>query len=286
MVKQGRIRRGPGSLYRKLKSLELLATRDRAGVARFLLDPTLRVWKDPQVLAMSQGMRVRLIADDVRIANAVRGYHALHEQLTLASAILRRTDRHDLTVVECGVGYGASTAKLSLAVRQAGGQLIAFDSFRGIPDNTEVHESLDHRRVVFRKGAFTGRIGAVRRVVERYGAPEVTTLVKGLFEDTLPAFRQGVDVAVLDVDLLESTRTCIRYLFRLLRPGGVLFSADAHLRATVDLLQDTGFWEDEVGFRQPPVKGLGRDKLVSMPRTGPIRGRFERACRSKLAVHR
>lgn len=266
MLRCGAIRRGPGSAYRRLKSLELLLTRDRPGLGRFLRDPTLRVRAGGETITMSSAARFRLVTDYVRITNAVRGYHALHEILTLAAAILRRSGRADLTAVECGVGSGASTAKLSLAVRQAGGRLVAFDSFRGIPENDEVHESLDGRRVVFRKGAFTGRIGAVRRVLERHGAPEVTTLVKGLFEDTLPGFRRSVDVAVLDVDLVESTRTCIRHLFPLLRPGAVLFSADAHLRGTLHLLEDARFWEDEVGFRRPEVRGLGREKLVGIPK--------------------
>ena len=266
MVEFGAFRRGPGSVYRRLKSLELLVTRDRSGVRRFLFDPTFHI---------STGQRLRLIADFIRVTNAVRGYHALHEILTVAAAILRRKSRSNLTVVECGVAFGASTAKLSLAVRLAGGRLIAFDSFRGIPENDEVHESLDGRRVVFRKGAFTGRIRAVQRIVARHGAPEVTTLVKGPFAETLPHFRDEVDVAVLDVDLLASTRTCIRHLFPRLRPGGVLFSADAHLRSTVSLLADPQFWEGELGFSLPLVAGLGQSKLVSIPKTAPVMGRPE-----------
>src|SRR5262249_37872938 len=129
-------------------------------------------------------------------------------------------------------------------------------------ENDETHENLWGRRTAFRPGAFRGTLSTVRRTVGRFGAPEVCTWVKGWFEDTLPALDVPIDVALLDVDLLRSTRTCVRWLHPRLRAGGVLFSQDGHLRATVDLLADARFWRDEVGVAPPRVVGLGVSKLV------------------------
>src|SRR5262249_29249115 len=88
---------------------------------------------------------------------------------------------------------------------------------------------------------------------------------KGWFADTLPDFDEPVDVVLLDVDLLASTRTCLVHLAPRLRPGGVIFTQDGHLRAIADLLGDPGFWRDEVGVAPPRIGGLGRDKFRAIP---------------------
>ena len=251
------MKRGPGSLYRSLKSLEFLATRDRSAALELLLARDL-----PSV---SMGARLGLIRRFVRATNAVRGYHTLTEMLQIAGAILARAGKSPV-VLEAGCGYGASTAKLSLAVRIAGGSLIACDSFQGIPENDERHESLDGRTIEFRTGAFRGRLTSVRRTVEKFGAPEVCRFEKGWFADVLPGIGGPLDVVVLDVDLVQSTRTCVRELWPRLRPDGVLFSLDGQLRATHELLSESRFWSEEVGSEPPLVEGLFESKLLTLVR--------------------
>lgn len=250
------MRRGPGTLYRRLQSLRFLLTRDRRAAYAFL--------RARWPVEVSAATRLRLIARFLAVTNAVRTYHTQAEMLTVAGAILARAGRQELTVVEAGCGKGGSTAKLSLVVRLAGGRLHVFDSFRGIPANSERHETLWGRPVVFRAGAFRARLRGVQRVLDRYGAPEVVRLHKGWFADTLPAFDATVDVALLDVDLLSATRTCLRHLVPRLRPGGVIFSQDGHLRAIVALLGDRRFWADEVGVPPPRIVGLGERKLIAI----------------------
>ena len=250
------MRRGPGTLYRRVQSLRFLVTRDRQAVLDFLRAR----WPLPVPLAARLGLVARFLA----ITNAVRTYHTQAELLTVASAILARAGRPDLTVVEAGCGKGGSTAKLSLVVRLAGGHLHVFDSFRGIPPNDEEHVTLWGTPVRFRAGAFRARRRGVERVLARYGATGVVTLHKGWFEDTLAQFDLPVDVALLDVDLRSATRTCLRRLLPRLRPGGIVFSQDGHLRAIVELLADPQFWRDEVGIAAPQIDGLGCRKLIAI----------------------
>lgn len=249
-------RRGPGSLYRKWKSIEFLATRDRRATFEFLRD-------EKRITFLA---RLELLRRFIATTNAVRGYHTLAEMLTLARAILARPNP---IVLEAGCGYGASTAKLSLATRLAGGTLIVCDSFRGIPENDERHESMDGRSLEFRPGAFRGTLTSVRRRVETWGAIDVCRFEKGSFEETLPRLDKPLDVVVLDVDLSSSTKTCVENLWPRIRPGGVLFSLDGQLRATHQLLADEGFWREEVGCAPPLVQGLGRDKLLVAHRGRP-----------------
>ncbi len=248
------IRRGPGTWYRRLESLRFLLTRDRETVLAFLRRGDLG--------GLSARERLSVVTEFLSVTQAVRGYHSLAEILTVGEAVLERRDREGLTVVECGCAHGSSTAKLSLATRRAGGRLIAFDSFRGIPENDERHVHLDGREIVFRHRAFRGTLSTVRRTIEAQGAPEVCELRKGLFEETLPGLRETIDVAFVDVDLLASVRTCFAELMPRLRRDGVLFSHDGHLRAVHELLAKESFWLEEVGVPVPRIEGLGTRKLL------------------------
>lgn len=246
------MRRGPGTLYRKLKSLEYLATRDRAAAIAFL---------SRRLPGTTAAKRLRLLTRYVAITNAVRGYHTLTEMLEIAGAILAREEP---VVLEAGCGYGASTAKLSLAVSCAKGTLIACDSFRGMPENDERHVLLDGRPAVFRAGAFKGRLRSVERTVARWGDLRSCRFEKGLFEDTLPKLEASLDVVVMDVDLIASTKTCLRELWPRLTPDGVVFSLDGQLRATHELLADARFWREAMCEEPPRIDGLGKQKLIAM----------------------
>lgn len=251
------MRRGPGSLYRRVQSLRFVAGRDRTAIVRFL--------RARYPIALPLASRVRLVARFVRITNHVRTYHTQAEMLTVADRVLRLAGRPGLTILEAGAGKGGGTAKLSLVARLADAQLVVCDSFRGMPANDERHENIYGRTTEFRAGAFRGTLSLVRRTVARFGAPETCEFVPGWFADTLPALARPLDVVLLDVDLLNSTRTCVRWLYPRIRPGGVLLSQDGHLRATIALLGDARFWREEVGVSPPRVRGLGRAKLIEIP---------------------
>ncbi len=211
------------------------------------------------------GTRLDLVRRFLRITNHVRTYHTQAEMLAVADRVLRLAGRPDLTVLEAGAGKGGGTAKLSLVARLAGARLVVCDSFQGMPANAERHENIYGRSTEFREGAFRGTLSLVRRTVRRFGAPGVCDFVKGWFADTLPGVTRPLDVVLLDVDLVESTRTCMQWLYPLLRAGGVLFSQDGHLRATIALLGDARFWSDDVGVAMPEIRGLGCAKLVEIP---------------------
>ena len=160
-------------------------------------------------------------------------------------------------------GKGASTAKLSATLDSIGsGHLHVFDSFKGIPRNSERLENIDGRRLVFKEGAFLGRLASVKRVVSTYGAIDRCTFYKGVFADTVPQFKQSIDMVLLDVDLLSSTDTCIRGFFPMLKKHGVMLSQDGHIKQVVQMLSQRTYWEKEVGVSMPVIEGLGINKLL------------------------
>ena len=73
---------------------------------------------------------------------------------------------------------------------------------------------------------------------EAFGAIEVCRFEKGWFSEVLPRIEGPFDVVVLDVDLAQSTRTCVKELWPRVCPGGTLFSLDGQLRATHEVLGD------------------------------------------------
>ena len=98
-----------------------------------------------------------------------------------------------------------------------------FDSFQGIPENREDHKrDFSGNPICFVGGSYAGTIEEVVTNVGRYGHVDACRFVRGWFEDTMPTFKEPIAAAYLDVDLVSSTQTCLKYLYPLIMPGGFL----------------------------------------------------------------
>jgi O-methyltransferase len=167
--------------------------------------------------------------------------------------------------VEAGCFKGGSTAKFSIVADHLDRKLVVCDSFQGLPDNEEKHDRSIFGYSIrdwFRKGAFCGRREEVERNVSDFGVAEVCEFVEGWFDETLPHFEQPVLGAYIDVDLASSTKTCLKYLYPRLVPGGVIVSQDGDFPLVVEVFKDTRFWEEELGVPSPNVEGLGTRKIL------------------------
>jgi O-methyltransferase len=165
-------------------------------------------------------------------------------------------------IVEAGAYKGGGTAKISQAAKYRDRQLVVFDSFEGLPENTEDHQKslLGHSiEGWFKPGNFNGSLEEVRQNVTSYGDISVCTFIKGWFEDTMPSFKQPVALAYLDVDLASSTRTCLKNLYPLISPGGAIYSQDGDFPLVIEVFKDEKFWKEEMGcLEMPAIKGLGK----------------------------
>jgi hypothetical protein len=164
-------------------------------------------------------------------------------------------------IVECGSFRGGSTATLSAACKKAGRELHVFDSFCGLPEpkaEDQNHRVLSDSEIhTYKKGAFAGSLETVKETVSRHGAIQVCHFWKGYFEESLPRFDRQVAVAFCDVDLVESLKTCVRYLWRLMPDEGVLFTHEAHHLEIAKLFHDDAWWEKELGQQAPGLIGAG-----------------------------
>jgi O-methyltransferase len=191
------------------------------------------------------------------------GPHRWWHIFAFVDAVL--TSSADGVLVECGAYQGSSTAKLSHLADMLGRELVVFDSFQGLPTNTEQHTVTIHGkdiRNLFRGGAFAGSLEQVQAAVGRLGVPGVVRYVEGWFADTLPAFAEPVAGAYLDCDLAASTRTCLDNLWPLVTPGGCIVSQDGDFPLVVDVMRH---WAERAEPR-PMVTGLGEDKMVTFGR--------------------
>jgi O-methyltransferase len=207
--------------------------------------------------------RWRLVRRSYAISDRLEAPHAEAEVFAFMRAILSLPRSAEGVVVEAGCFKGASTAKFSLAAALAGRELVVFDSFQGIPAHDEPHDrDIFGRGAGFAPGDYRGELEEVRHNVTAWGDVSRCRFVPGWFEDTLPRFNEPILAAYLDVDLASSTRTCLKHLYPLIAPGGVLFSQDGHLPLVLEVFRDHAFWEHELGVQRPRVDGLGVSKLV------------------------
>ncbi len=241
-------------IYRKIYYLP----QDFPAAVGFLLHRT----KSPTTLTS----RLSLIYKFYAISYKVDCPHTEHELLTIARRILNLGTGVSGVIVEAGAYHGGSTAKLSLVARLCRRQLAVFDSFEGMPGNTEMHgKSIFGREHHFPKGSHAVTLQEVKHNITRYGDINRCHFYKGWFSETMPHFRDMVAAACINVDLVQSTKDCLRYLYPLTQKGGVIFSQDSHFPWIIDLLSDDAFWEHDLGIKKPTLEGLGSSKLVAIP---------------------
>jgi O-methyltransferase len=230
--------------------------RDRQCVVNFLCNSNLTI---------SLREKLRIVKQIYSISYNIDCPHNQAEMILFIQAILSLPGDKKGCIVEAGCYKGGSTAKFSLAARIIDRELVVFDSFEGLPEHNEAHiKNIFNRPVTFVKGEYCGNLDEVKANVSKYGRVEVCRFIKGWFEETLPHFNESISALYLDVDLASSVQVCLKYLYPLLEPGGVLYSHDGHLPLVIEILNDDEFWENEVGCKKPHIEGLWKKKLITI----------------------
>ena len=224
----------------------------------------------PQKLAFFQ--RLYLLVRFYLISLSVHCLHRQSEMLRVAGSILSISPDLEGCVVEAGSYKGGSAAKLSIACKMVGRELVVFDSFEGFPEDDEFQDELSRRihagssaqKSSFFKKGLRGNLEEVKGNVEKFGFINSCKFVQGWFKDTMPSFNRKISMIYLDVDLASSAKACLKYLYPLLEENGTLFSHDGAFPPVVDVFDDDRFWENEVGFKKPAIAGLRKEKLIKI----------------------
>jgi O-methyltransferase len=233
--------------------------------------PMLMRFAREQHLHANFAQRLQILRQMYVISSRVRCPHIEAEILSFISTILSLPTSVNGFLVEAGCFKGGSTAKFSLAAELAHRDLVVFDSFCGLPTHSESHDKTIYgAQIGLRSGAYSGALEEVKANVAKFGKIERCRFIQGWFDDTMPHFHEPIAAAYVDVDLVSSTKTCLKYLFPLLQPGGVLFSQDGHLPLVIDVFDDDSFWENEVGCKKPQIIGLGESKLIKVTKRADL----------------
>ena len=120
---------------------------------------------------------------------------------------------------ECGVYRGATSTLLAELITSvnADTQLHLFDTFSGIPESSDVDKYKEHD------------LGdtSLERVQERLKGYSFTHFHPGLIPDTFAGLEgRTIAFAHVDVDQMQSTSDCLRFIYPRLAPGGVIVVDD------------------------------------------------------------
>jgi len=162
------------------------------------------------------------------------GWRGLHATYDAVMDVQERWISGD--IVECGVARGGSAALMSLLEALAGNhrKIWLFDSYEGLPEPTkdDFRAGISGRHVrPLPKGACLGTFGQVEDLLFRRLRLDRNsiTMVKGWFQDTLPAMRSKIDhIAVLriDADWYESVKCCLENMYDQVVLGGIIIIDD------------------------------------------------------------
>jgi len=226
-----------------------------------------RLQKELAMLIPAEMERRKLLAAFDTISKNVNCPHNLSHILTFVTTLLRLPPGMEGCIVEAGCFKGGSTAKFSLVAKRLRRSLVVFDSFEGLPENSEKHDRTIWGKSIkdwFKPKQFYGSLSEVAANVKKYGEISVCQFEKGWFEDTLPRFTQKVCAVYLDVDLASSTRTCLKYLYPKIVPGGVIVSQDGDFPLVIEVFDDNDFWLKEIGCAKPKIEGLRKSKMITI----------------------
>ena len=126
-------------------------------------------------------------------------------------------------IVECGTARGGCAALMGLTcrARNATRDIWVFDTFEGLPPPSPDDPEYEYAKS--KVGTCRGDLEEVRGLLRRLGLLERTRLVKGLFQDTVPAANVGqIALLHLDGDWYDSTRVCLEHLYDKVVPGGII----------------------------------------------------------------
>jgi hypothetical protein len=193
------------------------------------------------------------------------------EHLIMSTQILRVPRAIEGSVVECGSFKGGSAANLSLVCNLCDRKLEVFDSFAGLPEpstSDKEHVLVDlHEIHSYEKGAFCGALSEVQGNISKYGEISACHFNVGYFDKTLPNFSQKCVLVFLDVDLVDSLRTCFTYLWPLLQDGCYLFTHEAHHMEIAGLFFHEEWWRSQMHCGAPGLIGAGTG-LGLLPSSG------------------
>jgi hypothetical protein len=133
-------------------------------------------------------------------------------------------------IAECGTHRGATLLGMAhvLNGRRIRPKIYGLDSFEGFPEPTNEDAMKDGTmHPMVRKGALVASLEELAWRIDNMGLGDHVTLIKGFFQDTLPALsRERFSLVHLDCDLYGSYMTCLEFAYPRMLPDGYMVFDD------------------------------------------------------------
>lgn len=185
---------------------------------------------------------------------------SLEVHVLLIMQILK-IQRKNICVVECGCYKGASTIALSIICKMIEAKLIVYDSFEGLPSSEKNLGVRNYPHLAlygfYKKGMYRGALEEVKNNIKLFGEISVCEFRVGNFAQSLKNHKEKIDFCFLDVDLTESTKSCIKYLWKKLRTNSYIYSDDACDLKVASVWFDNEWWQRNLNEKAPGYTGSG-----------------------------
>lgn len=193
-------------------------------------------WDLLQIGALPLAIRLHLIWNFIKIDWNIQHAHKPCEISKVCKAIAERPANPGEVVVEAGCWKGGSTTKLSLICHYLGYHLEIYDSFEGV-------EAIPEDGYDF-SGEYAATEGELTENLCKFGMPEVCSIHKGWFAQTLKAspVLSPVRVVYIDCDLAKGTGEVLQGTVPSLVDDGWIFSQDYHIKSVRAFLHDPEVW--------------------------------------------
>ena len=212
----------------------------------------------------------------------------LETHLELGKKILSLSKNDKGFIVECGAFKGASSISLSIFSQIVDRKLIIYDSFEGLPEDNDQIEGRDypHLKVtgVYKKGMYKGVLEEVQANLKYYGEYDNCIFRKGFFNETLKTHKEKIDFLFMDVDLIQSTKECILYLWPFVKNEKYIFTDDACDIDVVSIWFDNEWWMKNLNCNAPGYVGsgcgipiAGKYSSLGYSIKNPIKSNYEKA---------
>ena len=182
-------------------------------------------------------------------------------QLELGKKILSLNSNNNGFIVECGCYLGSSSVALSIFAKITNRKLIIYDSFKGLPKDSDNIDKRNypHLKVTgnYKEGMYSGSKEIVSSNLRNFGEYDNCILREGYFDVSLKNHSENIDFLFLDVDLLNSTYDCIKYLWKYVNENSYIFTDDACDIDVVSMWFDNVWWEKNLGCKAPGYVGSG-----------------------------
>jgi O-methyltransferase len=202
---------------------------------------------------MTWAKKLRLALRMYRNTRRIQTLTSYKAHLAMAAKLLEIPPEVEGVVVECGCFRGGATANLSLVCDVVGRDLVAYDSFEGLPPADPRDKYANPKG----EGFLKAEIEQVKENVRRHGVIERCTFVKGFFEDTLPNHDQPVVLCFLDVDYQASLHDCVLNLWPHLTDKGYVFIDEYVFTDYCALFYSEKYWRKYFDARPPGLLGAG-----------------------------